>query len=112
MIFIKAVGIMNALSTNPEDIRNRLLAGNSPGMRSSTDWLGSGQATIVGEIIDPLQPLPAEIARYDCRNNRLILAVLGQIREQVERVVKKYGAGRVGVVMGTSTSGIAAGEEA
>lgn len=112
MIFVNAVGVMNALGSNPEEIRNRLLTGESPGMRTSTAWLNSGQATVVGEIIDPLRPLPAEIARYDCRNNRLILAVLGQIGEQVERAVKKYGAGRVGVVMGTSTSGIAAGEEA
>ena len=52
--------------------------------------------------------LPAPLAAFDCRNNRL--ALLGLLQdgfvEAVAVASKKYGAQRVGVFIGTSTSGI------
>lgn len=52
--------------------------------------------------------LPQELATFDCRNNRL--AMLGLLQdgfsEAVAAASKKYGAQRVGVFIGTSTSGI------
>ncbi|HYG33010.1 MAG TPA: beta-ketoacyl-[acyl-carrier-protein] synthase family protein, partial [Methylophilaceae bacterium] len=49
-----------------------------------------------------------ELAEFDCRNNRL--AQLGMEQDgfvdAVRAAVTKYGADRVGVLMGTSTSGI------
>lgn len=59
-----------------------------------------------------LPAIPAEFARYDCRNNRLLLAALFQIDEPVATAIARYGADRVGLVLGTSTSGIAEGERA
>ncbi|WP_298224738.1 beta-ketoacyl-[acyl-carrier-protein] synthase family protein [Acidocella sp.] len=53
-------------------------------------------------------PLPPSFAAFDCRNNRLAaraLAVDG-FEQKVARAVAKYGARRVGVFTGTSTSGI------
>ena len=46
------------------------------------------------------------------RNNQLALAALTQIRPAVDAAIERYGAARVGVVIGTSTSGIAEGESA
>ena len=46
------------------------------------------------------------------RNNRLALAALAQIRPAVDAAIKRYGPNRIGVVLGTSTSGIAEGEAA
>ena len=52
--------------------------------------------------------LPAPLADFDCRNNRL--ALLGLMQDGFSGAVaaasKKYGAQRVGVFIGTSTSGI------
>jgi 3-oxoacyl-[acyl-carrier-protein] synthase I len=52
--------------------------------------------------------LRPDLARYDCRNNRL--AQLGLETDgfatAVARARSRYGAGRVGLFMGTSTSGI------
>jgi len=54
------------------------------------------------------QPVIGELARYDCRNNRLAQLGLRQdgFEEAVRRARKKYGAARIAVLIGTSTSGI------
>ncbi len=58
--------------------------------------------------------LPENLAAYDCRNNRLSLLALQQdnFLDSVSRAVSRYGAERVGVFVGTSTSGIAETEQA
>lgn len=65
--------------------------------------------TFVGEVagVDAVQ-LPAHLAAFDCRNNRLALLGLMQdgFSEAVAAAARKYGAQRVGVFIGTSTSGI------
>lgn len=65
--------------------------------------------TFVGEVVgvDAVQ-LPTHLADFDCRNNRLALLGLMQdgFSEAVAAAARKYGAQRVGVFMGTSTSGI------
>jgi 3-oxoacyl-[acyl-carrier-protein] synthase-1 len=66
-------------------------------------------ATYVGEVagVDAVQ-LPAHLTRFDCRNNRLALLGLTQdgFTEAVHAAIAKYGSQRVGVFLGTSTSGI------
>jgi 3-oxoacyl-[acyl-carrier-protein] synthase-1 len=60
------------------------------------------------------RPLPGRWRRFDCRNNRLALAALKQdgFAEAVEAARARYGAGRVAVLIGTSTSGILETEHA
>lgn len=50
----------------------------------------------------------ADLSAYDCRNNRLAQLCLQQdgFGEAIDAARKKYGAARIGVFMGTSTSGI------
>ena len=52
--------------------------------------------------------LPEKLKRYDCRNNRLALLALEQdgFIDQIARIKKKYGTTRIGLFLGTSTSGI------
>lgn len=52
--------------------------------------------------------LPAHLSDFDCRNNRLALLGLMQdgFAQAVNAASQKYGAQRVGVFIGTSTSGI------
>ncbi|WP_321877892.1 beta-ketoacyl-[acyl-carrier-protein] synthase family protein [Paraburkholderia bannensis] len=56
----------------------------------------------------------ADLANYDCRNNRLAQIGLEQdgFAARVAAAVARYGADRVGVFMGTSTSGILETEQA
>jgi 3-oxoacyl-[acyl-carrier-protein] synthase-1 len=65
--------------------------------------------TFAGQIGDSrLEPVRADMAPFDCRNNRLAQLCLRQdnFEEAVIGVREKYGPARVGVFMGTSTSGI------
>ena len=59
-------------------------------------------------------PLPAEWAQWECRNNRLAWAALQQdgVLDAARAAIAAYGADRVAVVVGTSTSSIGATEEA
>ncbi len=65
--------------------------------------------TYVGETAGvDRERLPAAMARFDSRNNRLAQLALSQegLREAVAGSVQRYGAGRIGVFLGTSTSGM------
>ena len=65
--------------------------------------------TFVGEVADvDAVKLPAQLSAFDCRNNRLAYLGLMQdgFTDAVTAASHKYGAERVGVFLGTSTSGI------
>lgn len=66
-------------------------------------------ATFAGEVadVDAVQ-LPAALSAFDCRNNRLAYLGLMQdgFADAVAAASRKYGAQRIGVLLGTSTSGI------
>ncbi len=70
--------------------------------------------TLVGEVTSPLPDIRPSLKDYDSRNARLALKALeqGGFRSHVEAALSKYGAGRVGLVLGTSTSGIYDSENA
>ncbi|KMN49135.1 3-oxoacyl-ACP synthase [Chromobacterium violaceum] len=46
------------------------------------------------------------------RNNALLLAALQDIRPQIDAAIARYGASRVGIALGTSTSGVGESENA
>ena len=65
--------------------------------------------TYVGEVRDVDEVLiEQDLAAFDCRNNRLAQMGLQQdgFADAVKTAIGKYGSDRVGVFMGTSTSGI------
>jgi 3-oxoacyl-[acyl-carrier-protein] synthase-1 len=107
--YLSALGLVNALGRSCDEVAERLLAGDTSGMVRETGWLAGGGETRVGRVQGELQQLPGPLARYDCRNNRLLLTALAQIAGPVEQAISRYGSARIGVVLGTSTSGIAEG---
>ena len=70
------------------------------------------RAVRVGVVLSDLPEVPPRLAHLDCRNNRLALAALQEIEDDIRASIGRVGAHRVAVVMGTSTSGIAEGEAA
>jgi len=65
--------------------------------------------THVGEVAGlDAQELPASLRRFDCRNNRLAELALRQdgFVQAVEQTAERCGRDRIGVFIGTSTSGI------
>jgi 3-oxoacyl-[acyl-carrier-protein] synthase-1 len=68
-----------------------------------------GFETYVGEVAQLAdEALPPAWSDWDCRNNRLALLALRQDRfeDAVAQAAARYGARRIGVFIGTSTSGI------
>lgn len=66
-------------------------------------------ATFIGQVAGvEEQALPAHLSDYVCRNNQLALLALAQdgFEAAVHRTIATHGPSRVGVFMGTSTSGI------
>lgn len=65
--------------------------------------------TYIGKVqaLDSMR-VRTDLAAYDCRNNRLAQLCLAQdgFTEAINAAKNKYGAGRIGVFVGTSTSGI------
>ncbi|MEX3928090.1 beta-ketoacyl-[acyl-carrier-protein] synthase family protein [Paraburkholderia sp. BR10936] len=107
-VYLHALGMVNALGDDVPAIVAALARGEAPGMgpiatRTGTAFAGSVKAPL------GIAP-PASLACYDCRNNRLLLAALAQVRSAIEAARERFGAGRIGVVLGTSTSGISAAE--
>ena len=81
----------------------------------ATDLNGPSLDTWIGEV-DQLRSvrLPEQWSRHDCRNNRLAWLGLQQddFAAKASAAVARYGAERVAVIIGTSTSGIAQAEDA
>jgi 3-oxoacyl-[acyl-carrier-protein] synthase-1 len=65
--------------------------------------------TYIGEVqgVDSVA-MPASLQTFDCRNNRLALLALQQdgFAQAVQLAVAQYGKSRIGIFLGTSTSGM------
>ncbi|AJP57748.1 beta-ketoacyl-[acyl-carrier-protein] synthase II [Pandoraea vervacti] len=113
-VHLHGLGMINALGHDLPDIAERLFAGDTSGMRVHEHWhpVPTSPAPMVGAVRladHELPSLPRAMGRYDCRNNRLLVAAAERLRPILARHVSRYGARRIGVVIGTSTSGIAEG---
>ncbi|MFE8101154.1 beta-ketoacyl-[acyl-carrier-protein] synthase family protein [Brenneria goodwinii] len=106
MVYINAVGALNALGNNLDEIARNLAKVNAPGMRLDSGWLLQGKPCWTGNVDADLPLIPDELAEHNSRNNQLLLAALAQIRPQVDKAIARFGADRVAVILGTSTSGL------
>ena len=108
---LSAFTLVSPLGAGTNATLNALRAGQS-GL-THCDFLDVDLDTYVGRV-SSLEDLPVRdgLAAYDCRNNRL--AQLGLAQDNFTEVVtaarQRYGRERIGVFLGTSTSGILATE--
>ena len=108
--YLNACGIICALGNGAEQVKARLYAGQT-GVAMTEQW-SQGRVLSLGRVTDELPPVAHLPVQHRSRNNALALAALAQIRPAVDAAVARYGADRVGVVIGTSTSGIGETEHA
>jgi 3-oxoacyl-[acyl-carrier-protein] synthase-1 len=108
---LAALGVVSCLGSGPADTWRGLAAGDTSRLARRDD-LAPGRSLLVGAATGPLPEIPAALYRYACRNNALTLAALQQIAEPVAAALERHGAERVGVVIGTSTSGVGDAEAA
>ena len=108
--FLNDVGVVCALGSGRAAVAARALAGQS-GIDATSDF-ANGALIPLGVVRDALPSLEAYAVEVRSRNNQLALIAAAQIQDAVVRVVDRYGAHRVAIVVGTSTSGIGESENA
>jgi len=109
---LSALGICCALGTSKQQVWLAATAGSRAGMVWRDDLLLEGKPVVVGAVTEPLPKFDAAFAAMYSRNNHLAYCAWLQIQADVARARTQYGADRIGVVIGSSTSGIAEGEQA
>lgn len=107
--YLNDLGMVSAVGDSKADMLKRVLSGDRTGL-TLTECMITGNPVYVGEVKAKLPLIDKIHSVYDCRNNQLLLAALDQIKETVNDVIGRFGANRIGVVIGTSTSGLSSTE--
>ncbi len=103
--YLNALGVLCALGRGKAEVAARLLSGDASGMQPYLQPV-AGRQLPVGAVPGELPALPFQDLYYQTRNNQLLLAAAQEIEPQIRAAIARYGAERVGVVLGTSTTGI------
>jgi len=105
MLYLNECALVCALGAERAAIKRRLLDEATSALRVS-DACSPGRPLPLGQAEAALPDLSHLPLPLRSRNNALALAALAQIRPAVDAAIAHYGAGRVGVIIGTSTSGV------
>lgn len=110
---IHATSLVHAAGRGVDALWAVVSQGRSGLQRNPLDWCDL--ACWVGAVpgIDAVQ-LPPALQAWDCRNHRLAWLALqdGAFVPAVQRAINRHGAHRIGLLLGTSTSGIRSSERA
>ncbi len=110
-VYLNEVGVVCALGVDTTSVRAGLFA-NQPGGVASNTVVVPGQELFLGAVTQTLHGVAGLPHALRSRNNALLLTALRQIRDAVDAAINRYGAHRVAVVVGTSTSGIGEAQHA
>ncbi|RQO55863.1 beta-ketoacyl-[acyl-carrier-protein] synthase II [Paucibacter sp. KBW04] len=106
---LQALGLVCALGADATQVRQALFAPQPSGVHELEGFL-PGRRLHLGAVRSELPSVSELPKRHRSRNNALLLQALAQIRQPVDEAIRRWGAGRVAVVLGTSTSGIGQSE--
>ncbi|RZI86071.1 MAG: beta-ketoacyl-ACP synthase [Rubrivivax sp.] len=111
-VFLQHLGLVCSLGDGVQAVRQALLGAEAPIGLTATDRYSPGRVLHLGAVDTTLPGLQHAAPKFRVRNNALALQALSQMRPAVEAAVARFGASRVAVVVGTSTSGLPEGEAA
>lgn len=103
--YLSALGLNCALGQGKQAVATALFSGDGRGMRRQTGWV-TEHALTVGAVPGELPTQPALTGHPPSRNNQLLFAAALEIERELRAAIDHFGAERIGVVIGTSTSGI------
>ncbi|MEL4167781.1 beta-ketoacyl-[acyl-carrier-protein] synthase II [Pseudomonas sp. AF76] len=103
--YLNALGVICALGRDKRSVARNLFAGDCSGLRIEHGWVAE-RALPVAAVAGELPPIPETLAAHGSRNNQLLLEAALQIRPEIDRAIQAHGRARIGIVLGTSTSGI------
>ena len=104
--FLNSLGVICNLGAGKSAVAEALFAGDTSGIRPEQGWI-PGIAPPLGAVHAELPRIPAALGgQRDNRNNRLLLAAAQEIESDIRAAIQRYGHARIGVILGTSTTGI------
>ncbi|MGE8152221.1 beta-ketoacyl-[acyl-carrier-protein] synthase family protein [Pseudomonas vancouverensis] len=103
--YLNALGVICALGRGKEEVARNLFAGDCSGIREQAGWVPQ-RALPVGAVQGELTAIADDMPHHRSRNNQLLLEAALQIRPDIDKAIQTFGRERIGVVLGTSTSGI------
>jgi len=105
-MYLSRPGVVCSLGSGIEQVARRAFSGDTSGMRAQSGWVAGRELTL-GSFAGALPTVPENLpAYYDSRNNRLLLAAAVQIEAELRAAIAHYGANRVAVILGTSTTSV------
>lgn len=105
MVYLSALGLNCALGANKKQVANGLWKGSTEGMQPLKGWVPEHELTC-GVVSAELPSIDNNMELHTTRNNQLLLQAALQINLEIQQVIQQLGNTRIGVVLGTSTSGI------
>lgn len=110
-VFLNSAGVICSLGSGLQSVQDNLFGQHieSCYLKQSPKY-STERKLPLGLIESPLAAV--SIAEEDTRNNRVLTTALMPLVPEIESLKNRFGAHRIAVVMGTSTSGISDGEEA
>jgi 3-oxoacyl-[acyl-carrier-protein] synthase-1 len=103
--YLNALGVICALGRGKREVARNLFAGDCSGMRDEAGWVPE-RSLPVAAVRGELAAIPPGPPWQHTRNNQLLLEAALQIRPDIDDAIQTYGRDRIGIVLGTSTSGI------
>lgn len=110
-IYFAAMSAANSLGRDWGEVAARLFAADKVGLDGRAE-LNDGRSVPVGRLGFELAALPQALCGWEGRNNRLVHYCLTPLLPEIDRAAARFGSHRIGVVIGTSTSGIESSEAA
>ncbi|MDP2698556.1 beta-ketoacyl-[acyl-carrier-protein] synthase family protein [Thalassospira sp.] len=109
-VWLSSLGIVSSLGNGLDETRDTMF-GDRPADMMARDGFLSDRPVMLGSVTAKLPPLPDHLQRHDTRNNRLLWAAAAQIKTEIAALIAQYGRDRIGIILGTSTSGIEEGTQ-
>ena len=107
--YMSQPGMLCTLGNNTPQIAEEVFNCTAAPLTRS-DQYSAGKPKYLGQVLQQLPKVPTGLTDFDCRNNRMLIQVAEQIGPDIQMVTNKFSSHRIGVVLGTSTSGIDQGE--
>ncbi|MBV2209043.1 MAG: beta-ketoacyl-ACP synthase [Thermomonas sp.] len=111
-VYLNALGIVCALGAQKAVVAEALFSTDAPQGVKDSAYYTLGRLLALGAVTAELPALDDLPQPLRSRNNALLRSACTQLRDEIAAAIAEFGADRVAVIIGTSTSGIAEAEHA
>jgi 3-oxoacyl-[acyl-carrier-protein] synthase I len=111
MCLVRDIALVTGLGSTLDEHLSAVQAGTPEGLLRTNEY-SSDEEMYLGKVTSPLPSLLDDGSPFTTRFFAIAAAAALQLKPAVSEWIERYGTSRIGVVVGSSTSGIHAGESA